>query len=249
LSKDVVDTNEFGNFLNDVPKLLDDDRFLCEGPISNNECIEAIKVMKNEKSPGSDGLPAEFYKHFFHLFGNGFVCMLNSVHVNSSCLPPSQRISYISLLCKDKEKASDLANWRPISLLNEDYKILSKVLVNRLRKVLGSIVGISQTCAVPGRSVSSNLHLTRDIIGYCRQRNITSYLSTLDQSKAFDRVDHSFMFAVLEHFGFGQDFINWVKLLYNKLGSRIYVNRFLTDIFDVTRSMRQGCGLRLVFTY
>jgi Reverse transcriptase (RNA-dependent DNA polymerase) len=51
------------------------------------------------------------------------------------------------------------------------------------------------------------------------------------------------MFAVLEHFGFGQDFINWVKLLYNNIGSRIYVNRFLTDIFAVTRSMRQGCGL------
>jgi Reverse transcriptase (RNA-dependent DNA polymerase) len=75
------------------------------------------------------------------------------------------------------------------------------------------------------RSVINNLPLTRDIIDFCIQRNIASHVD-LDQSKAFDRVNHNVYVCRLESFGFGTDFIKWVKLLYQNIGSRVYVNRF-----------------------
>ena len=90
-----------------------------------------------------------------------------------------------------------MKNWRPISLLNVDYKILSKALTNRLSKVLTSIVGEDQTCSVPGRTIFDNPALFRDTLDYINLTDETRILVTLDQEKAFDRVDRSFLSNVL----------------------------------------------------
>ena len=108
---------------------------LCEGMITGAECTEAIKQMDNNKSPGSDGLPREFYHKLFHLFSEGFAEMLNNAYASKS-LSSTQKLGIITLICKDQTSPEFLNNWRPLSLLNCDYKILSKVLANRLRKVL-----------------------------------------------------------------------------------------------------------------
>jgi hypothetical protein len=105
--------------------------------------------MKNEKSPESDGLPAEFYKHFFHIFGYYFVQMINDVFKSMRCLSYSMRMSYITPLCKKPEQPFLLSNWRPISLLNTDYKIISRALVSRVRKIIKQIINTSQTSVVP----------------------------------------------------------------------------------------------------
>jgi hypothetical protein len=112
------------DLVKDAPRLEEVDSSLCEGRISYNECLKTITTMKNEKSPGPDGLPAEFYKHYFHLFGDAFVAMINEVFESASALPASMRLSYITLLCKRPEQAWFSNNWRPISLLNVDYKII-----------------------------------------------------------------------------------------------------------------------------
>ena len=95
-----------------------------------------------------------------------------------------------------------LKNWRPISLINVDYKICSKALSVRLSKVLQFIVDPDQTCSVPGRRISSNLHLLRDILDYITRTNETGILVSLDQEKAFDRVNRTFFRIVLVCFGF-----------------------------------------------
>ncbi len=109
--------------------------------------------------------------------------------------------------------------------------------------MIHKVIGEEQSSAVPGRSVLDNLQLIRDVIEYCRERKITSYLLTLDQSKAFDRVDHNIIYSTLQAFGFSDPFIKWIKLLYRNINSRVYVNNYLTEAFPVTRSVRQGCGL------
>ena len=78
----------------------------------------------------------------------------------------SQKLSYITLLCKDKNNSTDVKNYRPISLLNVDRKVLSKILSTRLSNVLPSIISLSQTCSIKGRSIFDNLHLLRNIIDY-----------------------------------------------------------------------------------
>ena len=237
-----IDDSLVKYFLEDIPKLNEMDKNICEGLITYDECISAIKEMKDGKSPGIDGLPAEFYKIYFPLFGNSYVKMINT-SFKDGLLSLTQRHGIITLICKNVEKSEYINNWRPISLLNVDYKIISKVLSKRLKLVLDKIISIDQTCSVPGRSIIDNNHLIRNIREYVEQKNIGCAFISLDQSKAFDRVSHEYLFKVLEAFGFGQQFIQWVKLLYSQIYSSIIVNGFFSEKFKIERSVRQGCSL------
>ena len=135
-------------------------------------------------------------------------------------LPASQRTSIITLLCKNKDKKFSLKALRPISLLNVDYKIISKSMCKRLKKVLDSIISPDQTCSVAGRSITDNIHLLRNVIDYADSKNLEYAFLSLDQEKAFDRVSHEYMFSVLEAYGFGPSFVSWVRLLYTQVQSR-----------------------------
>ena len=96
--------------------------------------------MKNATTPGSDGLPAEFYNKCFHLFGRDFIDMINFCYFWGE-LAPSQRQCLITLICKDRDFHFFLKFWHPISLLNVDYKIVSKSLSLRLKEALPFVVG------------------------------------------------------------------------------------------------------------
>ena len=126
-SHEDIDTYLAEKFLVALPKLSDEEQKMCEGKLNFDECFAAIKQMKNKKCPGSDELPKEFYVKFFPLFGKSFVSMIN-LCFTSGKLTKSQRHGIISLLCKKPEASQFLTNWCPISLLNVDYKIISKVM-------------------------------------------------------------------------------------------------------------------------
>ena len=212
----------------------------CEGPLTMREALESISSMKSGKSPGSDGLGSEFYRKFFYLFGEKFVAMINLCFLNGQ-LTESQRLSLITLLCKDKIEHFLPINWRPISLINVDAKIVSKSMCNRLKKVLPYIIAIDQTCSVEGRSISDNIHLLRNVFDYIEDKNIGCAWLNFDQFKAFDRVEHAWLMQVLEAFGFGPDFLQWVKVLYTNLKSSVIVNGHISLEFDFARGVRQGC--------
>ena len=126
-------------------KLTNEQRDSCEGQLTVGECLVAVKSMTNGKTPGSDGLPKEFYLSFWDLLKEDFVEMANY------CFSvESMRQALISLLFK-KEDPELLKNWRPISHLNTDYKIITKVLVNRVKPVMPMIIHPDQCCSVPGR--------------------------------------------------------------------------------------------------
>ena len=114
--------------------------------------------------------------------------------------------SVTRLIYKKRGDIKNLKNWHPISLLNVDYKIISKVLTSRLAKVLESIVNPDQTCSVPGRSIFSNVTLLHDITDYIQETDECTILVSSDQEKAFDRVDCTFLLQLLEIYGFGPAF-------------------------------------------
>jgi exonuclease III len=214
---------------------------LCEGEITQEECQRALSSMKNNKSPGIDGLPYEFYVHFWSTLGPDLVSVYNDCFV-SGRLSFSQRSGLITLLYKKGDKL-DTKNWRPISLLCTDYKILAKVLTNRLSAVISSVTGPEQVCGIPGRLSSENIRVLKDVVDHANRTKVGAALISLDQEKAFDRVDWSFMLRVLETMNFGPSFCNWVRLLYANVFSQILVNGFKSDLFPVFRGVRQGCPL------
>jgi len=237
-----INPSQADYFLNSLPQLRAGRADLCEGPLTVQECNEAIKSMKAFKTPGSDGLPKEFYERFFRLFGGDFVHVINQA-CEDGLLSSSQRLGYITLLCKDKKHADQLSNWRPVSLLNVDYKIVSKSLSNRLRKVLGDVVLYDQTCSIPGRSAQDSMHLLRNAYEYCEDTGSSGIFVSYDQAKAFDRVSQDYLTRVLTAFGFGDNFKRWIRLLYTDIYSRVLVNGYLSDFIRILRSLRQGCGL------
>ena len=105
---------------------------------------------------------------------------------------------------------------------------------------MSSLVDPDQTCSVPGRSITSNVTLLRDMLDYIERTNETGILVSLDQEKAFDRVNHTFLFRLLAHFGFGPDFIKWIKTLYAGANMTIIINGYLTEQIELKRGVRQG---------
>ena len=148
--------------------------------------------------------------------------------------------SVTRLIFKKRGNIRDLKNWRPISLLNIDYKICSKSITLRLSKVLDSIVDPDQTCSIPGWSISSNLVMLRDTLDYIELTNETDLLVSLDQEKAFDRVNHTFLMDLLKHFGFGPDFCHWIETFYSGANMSIILNGSLTEPIPLHHGVRQG---------
>ena len=213
----------------------------CEGEIAMHEVTKAVKDLRPEKVPGPDGLTVEFYNCFRDLLGPKLVKVANKCFKDEE-LTETMKCSVTRVLFKKGDR-KNLKNWRPISLLNVDYKIVSKVLSFRLSKVLDSIIDSDQTCSVPGRTIASNLHTLRDILDYIERTDETGILISLDQEKAFDRVNRKFLLDLLEKYGFGLDFKKWITTLYKDANMRVIVNGFLTPRIDLRRGVRQGDSL------
>ena len=137
--------------------LSESERPSCEGLLTLAEDLEALRRSNRNKSPGADGLTVEFYCQFWNKLGELLVSVFIQA-LDRGELPESMKASATRLVHKKDDKRL-LKNWRPISLLNVDYKICSKGVSLRLSKVLESIVDPDQTCLIPGRSIHSNLVL------------------------------------------------------------------------------------------
>ena len=153
-----------------------------------------------------------------------------------------QRRSVLRLIPK-KGDLTDIKNWRPISLLNTDYKLLAHVLANRLQIILPSIISKNQSGYLKGRNISLNIRSTFDIIQNIENENSSGLLAFLDFEKAFDKLDWTFLGRCLKIFMFGTNFQKWVRILYNELESCIINNTTTSKYFKLSCGIRQGFPL------
>ena len=218
--------------------------------ITIEECYETLKTFKNKKSPGNDGLTIEFYRKCRPLFGRMVVNSFNySYHFGQ--LSTSQRQAIITLIDKKKDRIF-LKNWRPISLLNVDYKLLSKTLSNRLTAILSAIVMIihpKQTGFMKGRNIAENIRILYDTIYCTKKAKQHGILLALDFEKALDSLEWNFIFCILEKFNFDKKFIKWIRLLYNDISSCTIINRTSSGYFSITRGVRQGHPMSHIFLF
>ena len=199
--------------------------------------------MKNGKTPGSDGLTAEFYKIFWQDLKEAMLInsFNHSFQINS--LSEIQKQGLITLLPKSSKDLTNLSNWRPISLLNVDYKIMTKAIANRIKTVLKVLIDSSQTGFIKGRYIGENIRLLFDIIEYTEENNIPGLLLFTDFEKAFDSINHEYISKILDAFNFGQDIKSWINLFYNSATSCVLYNGYTTEFFPIQRGVRQGCPL------
>ena len=197
--------------------------------------------MKLNKSPGSDGLTVEFYRKFWPKIGDFLVNSLNHSYEKGE-LSSSQKHSILSLIYK-KGDPNNIENWRPISLLNIDYKIATRCLSKRLQKVLPDLISMDQQGYIKNRNICFNIRQIQDIIDYADLFEIDGVILFLDFKKAFDTVEHEFMLKTLQQFGFGDSFIKWIKTLYNNITSCIFNNGWRSKTIHPSRGLKQGCSL------
>lgn len=226
----------------DFPALNPDQAAELDLDVWANELLQAAKSLPKGKTPGPDGLPGEFYLRFWGLLGGALSDVFNCC-VERGSLPTSSREGLIKLICKDPSRKEDLSAWRPISLLNTDYKLFAKVLQERLQRVVHHVISPVQAAAVPGRSIQQHLFALRDIFYWAINRGVPAFLASFDQEKAFDRVSHAFLLQVLKCTGLGERFQSYVKVLYASAQSRVVVNGRPSTEFEVRRGVRQGCPL------
>ena len=222
-----------------TPKLTEGTKQICESEISMEECSKALKALPNNKSPGSDGIPVEFYKIFWLDLQKPLLKSFQLGKINKE-LSYSQREGIIKLIPKQGKDIRLLKNWRPISLLNADYKILTKILANRMKLGLKEIINEDQIGYTEKRFCGENTRLIADIMEYSKTHKIESILLLIDFEKAFDTISWNFLYKTLESYNYGHNFIDWIRILYNNIFSKITNNGYLSDNFSIHRGIRQG---------
>ena len=229
-------------FTTNLNTLSEDEIDQCEGLITEQECAEALKGMTNGKSPGCDGFTVDFYKVFWKDLKLLLVESINYSYERGE-LSVDQRRGIITLIPKKNRVRLLLKNWRPISLLNTDYKILTKSLALRLHKVLPSIINLDQTGFLKGRYIGENIRTIADLIDYTSIKNNPGIILLLDFEKAFDTIKWSFIFQSLHLFNFGPEFIHWIKTIYCNSESTVINYGNTTGFFRLQKGIRQGCPI------
>ena len=239
-----TNSNAFNGFIDNLifAKLSNEDKMSLEGEITREECKNILKTFQNGKSPGEDGYTAEFYKQFFSLLGQDLTDSLNAAF-ESGEMSVSQRRGVITLISKEDSDALLLSNWRPITLLNVDYKIASKVIAKRIERVLPYLIHPDQTGFMKGRYIGQNIRLINDILRQTELQKIPGILLLLDFQKAFDTLDWSSIQKTLDLFNFGNVIKRWITTFYKNSESCVRNNGFCTNNFKLSRGVRQGCPL------
>ena len=209
------------------------------GPITITELGSIVKSMKNNKTPGIDGFPADFFKVFWKDFKTYILRALNESYV-SGILPPSLRQTVICCLPKGNKPRDNMKNWRPISLTSVLYKMATNVIASRLKKVLPDLISQSQTGFIKGRFIGESTRLVYDVMNYTEVKKIKGLLMFIDFEKAFDSVSWKFMYKVLRHFNFSEEFVNWITLFNNKITASVLQVGVLSEFFPIERGCKQG---------
>lgn len=223
-------------------------------PLVLTELTAVVEKMGKNKSPGEDGIPYEFYSAFWKFIGPIFFTMFNKV-LQTRRMSNSQGNALIRLLPKigTPKKVTD---FRPLSLLNCDYKIMAGVLANRLKKTLANRIEQSQRGGIPGRRMTDNLSLYRDVISFVEERT-SQALDTqeligpkaaiigVDLEKAYDLVDRQLLWRILKMKGIPEEFIYWIETLYSVATMSVLNGSRVAGTVSCNRSLRQGCPLSI----
>ena len=210
-----------------------------EEDIMESEVSMALKEMKNGKSPGLDGLTVSFYKCFWRILKKP--CTEALLHgIQEELLHNMARRGVINLIPKAKKDSRKLIHLRPITLLCVDYKLLEKVLANRIKTVIRDVVHMDQKGFMSERKIATNIRSILDLVKITNEEDQEALLLQIDFEKCFDKISFEAIFGALDYFGFGDKFIKMVRTTYNQFTACIQNNGHFSQYFQINRSVHQG---------
>lgn len=210
-------------------------------PITEDEIQDALHSMPAGKTPGRDGIPPEFFRWGWDFMKTLLLNAIGEVWEEGNKGEYFNE-SLIALIPK-KEAHRAVDSWRPISLLSTFYKIIVKVLADRIAPFMDSWLFPEQRGFTKGRCILDNLLLVREVKAHLNRNKTPAVLIAFDFSKAYDRVSWPFLWRCMDKYGFGNNFRCWLTILSEEAGVRVIVNGDLMECFDIGRSVQQGCPL------
>ena len=219
-----------------TPELSDE----LDAEVTKNDIAHTLfKQMPEKKAPGNDGLTVSFYRVFWSSISDMVVGSLREGW-QKGMFSNSQRQSVIRLIEKKGKDKEKINGWRPISLMNLDIKLFSKVLGGRLRKICKEVIGEEQLAYIESIDIHEGHILINKVIELAREGKVNGLMTTVDFRGAFDSVRHSFIWKTLREMGIGDNLLSLLKCLYNKTVSSVLNFGTTTRFFDLERSCRQG---------
>ncbi len=241
--------------LGSIAARVPDDRALeLGGEITYDECLLSLRCSKSGSAPGLDGLPFEFWKTLHARFTEDsrfpsrasfdVVKLLTAAFEDMRTNGVSDRTSlahgWIAPIYKEKGERTKVVNYRPITLLNTDYKLLSKSIAVWLAEVAPTLIHRAQAGFVPGRKIQNHTQLARMMMEWSEKNDQNGAIVALDQEKAYDKIAHDYLWRVLERFGIPETLVQLIKSLYQHAVTSVMINGTLSRAYRIYRGVRQG---------
>jgi hypothetical protein len=205
---------------------------------SEDEVRMAVWECDSSKSPGPDGVNFGFVKEFWDEVKDDFIRVMREFHSYGRMVKGANS-SFIVLIPKKKNPVK-IADFRPISLIGCIYKVIAKVLANRLKKVMGKLISESQSAFLSGRQILDGILIANEIVDEARRKKKEVLMFKVDFEKAYDSVDWRFLDFVMEKMGFHDKWRRWILECLKSASISVLVNGSPTKEFGMGRGLRQG---------
>jgi len=221
-----------------IPSISVEEKFNLEATFQEEEVLAAIQSCAPDKAPGPDGYTMAFYQKSWDFIKVDILAAMN--HYHQHCwMVRSCNASFIALIPK-KKGAIELKDYRPISLIGSVYKIIAKVLAERLKTVMGKLVSKHQNAFLKDRQITDASLIVNEVLDWKIKNGGAGILCKLDIEKAFDQLNWSYLLSILRQMGFGERWINWINFNISTVKYSILINRSPVGFFSPQRGLRQG---------
>ncbi|GAB4844966.1 hypothetical protein Ancab_040114 [Ancistrocladus abbreviatus] len=214
-----------------------ENNFLC-AEFSDEEIRESVWSCHSEKSPGPDGFSFAFIKECWDFLQADFIRFVQDFHKRGRFLRGTNA-SFITLIPKTQNPIR-LEEFRPISLVGCLYKIIAKLLANRLKKIIDKVVSDHQTAFIGGRQILDGVVTMNEIVDEVKKKCRKSFMFKVDFEKAYDRLNWQFLLDVMEHMGFNGQWRGWIAECLRSSSVSVLVNGCPTPEFSMERGLCQG---------
>ncbi len=255
MSPEAVRETDITEALDSIDQEVSDEQALeLGGEIRYEDCVLSLRFAKNGTAPGLDGIQFEVWKtlHARHIEDARYpsrpdfdvVCLLTAafedVRIHGVSKETSFAQGWMAPIYKEKGERTLVVNYRPITVLNTDYKLLSKTLAIRLASVAPMLIHRTQAGFVPGRKIHNHTQLARMMMTWAEVNNADGAIIALDQEKAYDKIDHAYLWRVLRKFGIPESMIKLIQSLYAHAETSVMINGTLSKVYRIYRGVRQG---------